>query len=195
VTSARYPPIGDYGFLSDCHSGALVSRTGSIDWWCVPRFDGGPCFGRLLDWDAGGYWSIEPVGPYEVTRRYLDGLVLETTFTTEDGQITLVDFFSMRRGGKRRPRRDLNRIVEGVRGEVAIQVEIVPRFDYGSVKPWIREKGRGAFSGVGGDDGIIVWSDVDLRMDSGPRLVAGVIVGRGERRHLLDTVPPARVDR
>ena len=76
------PDIEEYGFLSDCQSAALVSRDGSVDWWCVPRFDSPSVFGRLLGPDAG-YWSLHPAAPYEVSRSYLeDSLVLRTVFTT-----------------------------------------------------------------------------------------------------------------
>ena len=77
-------PIADYAVLSDCHSAALVSRDGSIDWLCFPRFDSPFVFGRILD-DAAGHWSISPAGgsPFETTRRYVyDTLLLETSFTT-----------------------------------------------------------------------------------------------------------------
>ena len=81
-------PIADYALLSDCHSAALVSRSGSVDWLCFPRFDSPAVFGRLLD-PAAGHWSIAPVGEYQVTRRYLERtLVLETTFTTATGSVT-----------------------------------------------------------------------------------------------------------
>lgn len=84
-------PIGDYGLLSDCHSAALVSVTGSVDWLCFPRFDSPAVFGRLLDVDAG-HWSIRPEAPFRSRRRYVeDSLVLETTFVTAQGTVTLSD--------------------------------------------------------------------------------------------------------
>src|SRR5436190_19026054 len=88
-------PIADYGLLSDCHSAALVGRDGSIDWMCLPRFDGPAVFARILDDDAGE-WSIRPAGPNESTRRYLDrSMVLETTFTTDTGVAVLIDAMSL----------------------------------------------------------------------------------------------------
>src|SRR4051812_31907661 len=92
-------PIADYALLSDCHSAALVSRSGSIDWLCFPRFDGPSLFGRILD-DAAGHWSIRPVDgtPFGATRRYLDGtLVLETTFRSPSGAVTLTDALAVGR--------------------------------------------------------------------------------------------------
>src|SRR3954469_15638765 len=88
-------PIADHAFLSDRHSCALVDRAGSVDWLCLPRFDGPSVFGRLLD-DAAGHWRISPVATYDVTRRYLPGtLVLETTFTTDAGTLVLTDALAM----------------------------------------------------------------------------------------------------
>jgi GH15 family glucan-1,4-alpha-glucosidase len=78
-------PIADYALLSDCQGSALVGRDGSVDWLCLPRFDAGSVFARLLD-DVAGHWLIRPAGPYSVERRYLDHtMVLETTFVTPAG--------------------------------------------------------------------------------------------------------------
>src|SRR6516165_10183025 len=84
-------PIAEYGLLADCNSAALVARDGSIDWFCLPRYDSGSVFGRILDPDAG-HWSIRPVGSFTSGRRYLPGtLVIETTFAAETGTVTLTD--------------------------------------------------------------------------------------------------------
>jgi alpha,alpha-trehalase len=88
-------PMADHALLSDCHSAALVSRQGSVEWLCFPRFDSPSVFGRLLDDDAG-YWSIRPAADFRVTRRYLDKtMVLETTFATEAGSVTVVDALAL----------------------------------------------------------------------------------------------------
>ena len=112
-----YPPIGDYALIGDCHSVALVSRTGSVDWACPRRFDAGSCFARILDWQGGGHCSITPTDLSEPPlRSYVDGtLVLETTFRSADGECRVYDCFTMRRGGADHPRRELLRVVEGVR--------------------------------------------------------------------------------
>jgi GH15 family glucan-1,4-alpha-glucosidase len=133
-----YPPLADYALIGDCHTAALVSRTGSVDWMCAPRFDSGSCFGRLLDWKTGGYCLVAPAGePGDTRRRYLDDtLVLETVFEGEQGEVALVDCMLMpppqRRGAERRL---LLRVVEGRGGDVPLRIEVAPRFDYGEVEP------------------------------------------------------------
>src|SRR5437764_12803717 len=96
-----YAPISDYALIGDCHSTALVSSSGSIDWCTFPRFDSGSCFGRILDRERGGFCSITPVGRYATSRRYVEGtLVLETVFRSGGGEGVLYDCFAMHRGGR-----------------------------------------------------------------------------------------------
>jgi GH15 family glucan-1,4-alpha-glucosidase len=202
----HYPPIADYALIGDCHSAALVSRSGSIDWCSLPRFDSGSTFGRLLDWERGGYCSIAPVGGHgRVTRRYLDGtLVLETTFRTSKGEARLTDCFAMRRGGAHEPFRQILRVVEGIRGRVEVNVEVKPRFDYGECRPWIRKHGEGFFSCIGGDDGLVVSGEADLAPGRDDDLRGRFVLKDGERVRLslqyfrpeeLDPRPPAPPDR
>ncbi|HSF46927.1 MAG TPA: trehalase-like domain-containing protein, partial [Burkholderiales bacterium] len=101
----EYPPIGDYALIGDCHSAALISTRGSIDWCCLPRFDSDSCFGRILDWKQGGYCAITPADPnFSASRTYLeDTLILVMTFRTEQGEARLYDFFAMREGGREHP--------------------------------------------------------------------------------------------
>ena len=100
-----HPAIGDYAFLSDCHSVALVSRAGSVDWCCMPRIDSASVFARILDYDRGGYCEIAPAGAGASTsRRYLDDtLVTDTTIRTAGGEARVLDCFAMREGGKAIP--------------------------------------------------------------------------------------------
>ncbi len=194
--SARYLPIEDYAFLSDCHSTALVSREGSIDWACPRRFDHGSVFGRLLDFDRGGHFSIRPTGEIgEISRRYLPStLVLETTMKTHSGTIRLIDAFAMRRGGASNPRAQLMRRIEGVEGEVEVEVEIVPRFDYGSVQPWVREHGDGSFSAVGGADALAIHTDMDLTLDrSSFSFHATTKVAKGDSKRVTAVSQPAHL--
>jgi GH15 family glucan-1,4-alpha-glucosidase len=184
----RYPSIRDYAYIADCHSAALVSRAGSIDWCCMPRMDSPSCFGRILDWERGGCLQVVPTGRWTSTRRYLgESLILETTFRTDSGEVRLVDFFPMREGGENEPYQQILRIIEGLAGEVPMAVEIVPRFDYGAIRPWIRRTAPGQFVAVGGADGLVFSSDIDLELTDRHGLKAEVRVERG-RRLCLSTV-------
>ncbi|HSO54137.1 MAG TPA: trehalase-like domain-containing protein, partial [Actinomycetes bacterium] len=158
---AGYRPIGDYAFLGDCHTGALVSSDGSVDWLCLPRLDDGSYFGRLLDRERGGWCAITPADPgVHTSRRYLDGtLVLETEMAVAGGRVRVTDCLTMRPGGARRPYRQLLRVVDGLEGAVDLRVEVVPRFDYGQVRPWIRRAGH-TWQALGGDDGLVIEGDV-----------------------------------
>jgi GH15 family glucan-1,4-alpha-glucosidase len=183
--ASGYPPIGDYGFLGDCHTGALVSSAGSVDWLCLPRLDSGSYFGRLLDRARGGWCAITPADPaVRTSRRYLDGtLVLQTDMTVASGRVRVTDCLTMRPGGARRPYRQLLRVVDGLEGEVDLRVEVVPRFDYGQVRPWIRRAG-GTWQALGGDDGLVIDGDVPLVASGLHDLVAEVRVHAGERLRL-----------
>ncbi len=159
-----YPPIADYGLISDGRSMALVGRSGSIDWCCVPRVDSPSCFGRLLDWERGGYCLIRPVeAEHTAFRTYIeDTMVLATTFASAGGEARVVDCFTLAAGGDAtRPSR-LLRVVEGVRGLLELRFTLVPRFDYGEVKPWLRYHGRKVYTAVGGSHGLLISGDLEL---------------------------------
>jgi GH15 family glucan-1,4-alpha-glucosidase len=183
--ASRYPPIGDYAFLGDCHAGALVSSEGSVDWLCLPRLDAGSYFGRLLDRERGGWCAVTPTDPAAAfSRRYLDGtLVLQTEMTTTGGRVRLTDCLTMRPGGARRPYRQLLRVIDGLDGVLDLRVEVVPRFDYGQVRPWLRRAGR-AWKALGGDDGLVIEGDVPLALSGLHDLVAEVRVQAGQRLRL-----------
>jgi GH15 family glucan-1,4-alpha-glucosidase len=144
-----FRPVADYGLLADCNSAALVDRSGSIDWLCLPRYDSNALFARLLDPDAG-HWSIRPAGSFTVERRYLPGtLVIETTFTTDSGSVRLRDAMAFAEGqrghdlGHDAPH-ELLRSVEAVSGTVELEMELAPRPEYGLVRPLLRiEDGGG----------------------------------------------------
>jgi GH15 family glucan-1,4-alpha-glucosidase len=124
--------IEDYAFIGDCQSVALVSRSGSVDWLCLPRFDSGACFAALLGNSSNGYFQISPSKPRSSSRKYIDGtLVLETLHEAEEGTVKVTDFMPLR---TRYP--DMVRIVSGVRGDVAMELKLSPRFDYGRIIPW-----------------------------------------------------------
>jgi GH15 family glucan-1,4-alpha-glucosidase len=143
-------PIEDYAIIGDTHTAALVSREGSIDWLCLPRFDSPACFAALLGEAGHGRWLIAPAGRVRsVHRRYRgDSLVLETEFRTSTGTVRLVDCMPPRQDDP-----DVARVVEGVSGRVRMRMELVIRFDYGSIVPWVRRR-DGALQAVAGPDAV-----------------------------------------
>ncbi len=190
--SGEYPPLADYALIGDCHSAALVSRQGSIDWCCLPRFDSDSCFGRLLDWENGGYFQISPAGRFSSRREYLEkSLVLITTYRSGTGEARVIDFFAMRPGGRQRPRREIVRIVEGVSGSLRLNVRFVPRLDFGEVKPWVRPNSGGAYVAVGSNAGLLVFGDAPLHPGSDHDLECVLDVHAESRYHIgVQFLPP-----
>ncbi|CAB3743266.1 glycoside hydrolase family 15 protein [Paraburkholderia rhynchosiae] len=154
-------PIEDYALLGDGETAALVSRGGSIDWLCWPRFDGSACFAALLGTRGNGYWSIAPTGAVvRHARRYQpDTLVMETDFDVRDGEVRLIDFMPIGNGPS-----SLVRIVEGLRGVVKMRSQIRLRFDYGALSPWITCVDDTVQARVGADL-VVLRADVDLQPD------------------------------
>jgi GH15 family glucan-1,4-alpha-glucosidase len=151
--------IEDYAIIGDCRTAALVSRDGSIDWFCCPRFDSDACFAALLGTPEHGRWSIAPVAPARVTRRYRPNtLVLETHFETRDGAAMLVDFMPLRSGNPA-----IVRLVIGTRGQVAMSTELILRFGYGAIVPWVTRLENGALRAIAGPEMMIVHTPVHLR--------------------------------
>jgi GH15 family glucan-1,4-alpha-glucosidase len=149
--------IEDYGLIGDCQTAALVGRDGSIDWLCWPRFDSDACFAALLGKPSHGRWLITPSQePGTVSRCYRrDTLVLETTFRTETGSVTLIDFMLPR--GRTS---DLIRLVRGDEGEVAMCMELVLRFGYGATVPWVSRVEDGTLRCVAGPDMAVLHTPV-----------------------------------
>lgn len=169
--------IEDYAIIGDTETAALVSRSGSIDWVCFPRFDSGACFAALLGARQNGRWSIAPAGsPRSVRRRYRRGsLVLETEMETDEGVVRIVDFMPIR--GKRP---DIVRIVEGLSGAVAMVIDLVVRHDNGRIVPWVRRQGD-ALTMIAGPDGLCFRSDVEVHGED-LATVGTFTIGPGERR-------------
>ena len=179
-SNSEQPPIADYGLIGDCHAAALISREGSIDWCCLPRFDSGSAFGRLLDASQGGHCVIRPVsdGPFQASREYLeDTLVLQTTLTGSAGEIRLTDCMTM----DAEQERQILRVIEVTRGSVELEIVVAPRFDYGQVRPWIRRHGHRMHSAVGGNDALLVWCEHELAEDAEHELLGRVTLGAGKR--------------
>ena len=169
-------PIEDYAMIGDCHTAALVSKQGSIDWLCLPHFDSPSCFAALLGSSENGYWSITPAEPVRsVRRRYREGtLILETEFETDSGSVTLTDFMTPR---EEMP--ELVRLLVGTRGQVQLNLELVIRFDYGSVVPWVRRTASG-ISAIAGPDRVSLRTEVPLRGENF-KTVAAFTVNEGQK--------------
>jgi GH15 family glucan-1,4-alpha-glucosidase len=198
--NSTYPPIADYALISDCRAVALVSSEGSIDWCCMPRIDHGSCFGRLLDWQKGGYCSIAPARDREETtlfRRYVEGtLVLETTFRSNGGEARLFDCFVVDVANGQEPQCRLLRVIEGTRGHMDLRLRLSPRFDYGEVEPWLRPHGMHIYSATGGDDALVISGDLGLNMVSRHDLETTFSVRAGERAHIsIAFVPPHELEK
>ena len=175
-------PIGDYALLSDCRSAALVSRDGSVDWLCFPRFDGPSVFCRLLD-PAGGRFAIRPAAEFQASRRYLDQtMVLETTFTTAGGTAVLTDALAVGRNerghqlGTHSPSMLLRRL-ECTGGEIDVEVSYAPRPEYGLIQP-ILVPVPGGLAARGGADRLLLSTSVSFGVDDATatarfRLAAG----------------------
>ena len=145
--------IEDYALIGDCHSAALVGRDGSIDWLCWPRFDSPACFAALLGGRDNGRWRLAPGAAATVRRRYRpDTLVLETEFETAGGAVTVTDFMP-----SRGDQCNLVRLVHGERGRVAMEMDLVLRFDYGASVPWVTRMHEGlALRAVAGPDMVVL---------------------------------------
>jgi GH15 family glucan-1,4-alpha-glucosidase len=150
--------IEDYAMIGDCKTAALVSRRGSIDWMCLPRFDSGACFAALLGTSDHGRWCIAPIGKVvKTTRSYVDGsLILQTIFETDMGKVELTDFMPIDQERSR-----LVRILRGLEGKVAMHFELVVRFDYGVTEPWVFKVDEATTSIVAGPDRLVLHAPID----------------------------------
>jgi GH15 family glucan-1,4-alpha-glucosidase len=168
-------PIDDYAVISDMRTAALVSRDGSINWLCLPRFDSAACFAALLGDESNGHWTVAPAGAIRRSRRRYAGdtLVLENEFETAEGAVQLIDFM---------PRTDAHssivRIVEGLRGRVPMRMELAIRFDYGRDMPWVHRV-HGGVVALAGPDALFLKTPVATRGE-GLTTVAEFTVAPGE---------------
>lgn len=149
--------IADYALIGDCHSAALVSRQGSIDWLCWPRFDSEACLAALVGEPSNGSWSLAPAADFAVTRRYRPGtLILETEFETASGAVRVVDFMPLRGEAPH-----IVRLVEGLRGQTPMRMQLALRFGYGRVVPWISWDEHG-LRAVAGPDMVLLRASVQM---------------------------------
>ncbi|HEY0136516.1 MAG TPA: glycoside hydrolase family 15 protein [Nannocystis sp.] len=181
--------IEDYALIGDCHSAALVSREGSIDWLCLPRFDAPACFAALLGTREHGRWCITPRGRFETTRWYVPGtMVLVTEFRGPAGVCRLIDCMVVE---DTHP--TLVRTVEGVHGSVDLELELIIRFDYGSIVPWIRRRRDGSLLAIAGPDNLLLHTPVPLRGEN-LRTCATFTVHAGERVPFTLVWHPSHLD-
>jgi GH15 family glucan-1,4-alpha-glucosidase len=168
--------IEDYGLIGNMLSSALVARDGSIDWLCLPRFDSDACFAALLGTEDNGCWRIAPADPAaKVSRRYRPGTpILETTFETEEGAVTLIDFMPLSRD---EDHVNLIRILRGDRGRVKMCCDFILRFGYGSTVPWVHRTDYG-LQAVAGPDAVELHTPVTL-VGEDLRSTAEFTVGAG----------------
>jgi GH15 family glucan-1,4-alpha-glucosidase len=148
--------IEQYALIGDTCTAGLVADDGSLDWLCVPRFDSPACFAALLGNESHGRWLVAPAAGGRATRRQYrsDTLVLETEFETPEGAVRVIDFMPLHDRAI-----DVVRIVEGIRGHVPMRMELVIRFDYGSIVPWVHQAG-GALKAVAGPDALVLRSPI-----------------------------------
>lgn len=180
--------IEDYALIGDLQTAALVERGGSIDWLCFPRFDSGACFAALLGTEENGRWLLAPVDGGVTRRRYLDDtLVLETTWETDTGSVRVLDFMPPR---GRAP--DVVRIVEGIGGDVQMRSELVIRFDYGSIVPWVRRTDHARLA-VAGPDALCFRTRAETRGED-MRTVSEFVVSAGDRIPFVLTWFPSHTE-
>jgi GH15 family glucan-1,4-alpha-glucosidase len=192
----RMAPIEDYGLIGDTQTAALVSRDASIDWLCLPRFDSPACFAALIGGPENGRWQLAPAdGWLSSTRRYRpDTLVLETEFRTETGTVRVTDCMPNRLDDP-----DVVRVVEGLDGHVPMRMELVIRFDYGRIIPWVRRI-DGRLQAIAGPEALYLTSSGAEPRGEGLTTVAEFGVVKGQhvsfslRWHPSHLPPPPAVD-
>jgi GH15 family glucan-1,4-alpha-glucosidase len=181
--------IEDYAVVGDCETAALIGRNGSVDWICWPRFDSDACFAALLGDPRNGRWLIAPASPSKsVARRYReDTLVLETRFETETGAATVIDFMPPRHKHSR-----LVRMVKGERGSVKFCTELVVRFGYGEVVPWVTKVEEGGIRAVAGPDMLLLRCAVALHGEN-LRTIGEFTVEAGQTESFVLSYAPSHL--
>jgi alpha,alpha-trehalase len=206
-----FPAIGDYAFISDCHSLALIGRDASIEWACFHRYDACPVFARILDRDIGGWFRIAPNGDFTSTRRYVpETNVLETTFRTSGGVVTVTDCLPVGPHPLHQAATEhlvakhlLLRVVRGVGGEVEMRVDFHPRFEYGLTTPYVEPLGDDLLRATGSADALLLQSEIaPLTCDDGCATAIGtvaagdvkVVAVQADTPHHLDSTPLDRTE-
>ena len=187
AATTAYLPIKDFGLIGDLHTAALVSKNGSIDWCCWPDFDSPAVFCKLLDAKLGGSFAISPRANFVSSQSYIDGTnVLQTKFETDSGTIRLNDFMPVGRllgNYKERPpltRRAISRLIEGVSGEVEIEINFRPTFDYARAKTEVEVFASGGVARAG-NEAVVLYCPFELRAAADGSLHCTVKIQQGDR--------------
>jgi len=177
--------IEQYALIGDTQTVALVASDGSIDWLCAPRFDSGACFAALLGTEDHGRWLLAPAaGGRATSRRYRDGtLILETDFETPEGAVRIIDFMPVRDEHV-----DVVRIVRGLRGTVRMRMELVVRFDYGSIVPFV-QRAHGRIEAIGGPDAVVLQTPVPAAGENLRHVAEFTVSAREELPFVLTWYP------
>jgi len=203
--ASAFPEIGDYAVLGNCRTAALVSRSGAVEWMCLPTFSDRSIFAAILDRGAG-HFAVRPTGEHRIRRRYLPGTnVLETTFETPTGTLRLTDslVLPVAGSGELHPQHELLRRVECVTGAADVEVSFAPRPDYGRVCPRYARRGKLGWQIVGCPYGATLMSDIELGHDRpGGRLHGTAKLSAGDMRWLsfaydeseVSVIPPLGAD-
>jgi GH15 family glucan-1,4-alpha-glucosidase len=183
-------PIESYGMIGDCKTAALVGLDGAIDWLCWPRFDSDACFARLLGGQSNGFWLITPHDEIKATSRCYrrDTMILETTFETESGKATLIDFMLPHGTSS-----DLIRIVRGDEGEIAMCMELMLRFGYGATTPWVTRLEDGTLRAVAGPDMVAMRTPAYFRGENF-KTVAQFTLGKGKTMPFVLSYQPSHLE-
>jgi GH15 family glucan-1,4-alpha-glucosidase len=182
------PRIEDYALIGDLQTAALVSDRGSVDWCCLPRFDSGACFSAVLGGPEHGRWLLAPATTTASTRRYRhDTLILETVLEAEEGSVRLIDFMPPRGNAP-----DMVRIIEGLDGEVPIRSELIIRYDYGRIVPWVRRVDDARVA-IAGPDGLCLRTPAPVRGEH-MKTVSEFTIKPGQRVPFVLTWFPSHED-
>jgi GH15 family glucan-1,4-alpha-glucosidase len=182
--------IEDYGLIGNTHTAALVSRSGSVDWLCAPRFDSDACFASLIGYDEHGSWAVRPTVAVRENRQALPGRhphPRDRVFVCDGGAVRVIDFMPMNTG-----RCDLVRIVEGLEGEIPLEMVFQARFGFGHDEPWITEI-RDGLGFTAGPDSLALRAPFQLKREKN-RVAAFFTVKKGERLPLQLTWHPSHLD-